>query len=157
MGTHKELLKLIDSVRARIKEHPVVIDMFKKHNVNIDELDLIPMCFGNIDVSARTEKGIITFNYALIEDGDFEKDDHYLVHEVVHFLQQTNKPTKSSDDGDYLDNKAEIEGFQNQTHFLADERGDEKAEDYVEQVLDHHEVNEEKERNKRKKQLLELS
>lgn len=156
MGQHKELLKLIDSVRARVKKHPVVIDMFKEYGVDLDELDLIPMCFGNIDVSARTEKGIITFNLVLLNDGDFEKDDHYMVHEVTHFLQQTYKPTKSSDNGDYLKNPAEIEGFQNQVHFLADERGDQKAENYVDQVLDHHDVNNAKERTKRKNKLMEL-
>lgn len=157
MDQHKELLKLIDKVKARIKKSPTVIDMFKKYDTDIDELDLIPMCFGDIDVSARTEKGIITFNKALIEDGNFEDDDHYVTHEVTHFLQQSHKPTKSSDDGDYLKNPAEIEGFQNQSKFISEEDGDEAAEQYIDQVLDHHDITNTKERAKRKKKLLELA
>jgi len=157
--SHKDLLQLIDKVRARVKQHPTVIAMFKEHGVDLDELDLIPMCFADLDVSARTDHGVIYFNYSLLDDGDFEDDDHYMVHEVTHFLQQTtgNTPTQGADDGIYLDNEAEIEGFQNQTEFLADTRDDEHAEDYVEQVLDHHEVTDTSERDKRKKELLQLA
>ena len=154
---HKQL-EIINRVKNRIKNHPVVIEMFKEYGVDPEEINLVPMCFADLPVSARTDHGIIYFNFKLLEDG-FEDDDHYIVHELTHYLQQTTgtRPTKGSDEDDYLDNKEEIEGFQNQTEYLADTRNEDAAEDYVDQVLDHHEVSDKKERDKRKKQLLQLA
>lgn len=155
---HKDLLKVIDKVRARIKKHPIVEKMFKDYGVDIDELDLVPMCFSDLEVSARTDHAIIYFNYKLLADNDFEMDDHYMIHELVHYLQQTtgDRPTKGADDGVYLDNEYEVEGFQNQTEYLAETRSKDEAESYVNQVLDHHDVNNKKEREKRKRELMKL-
>ncbi len=152
-------LEIINRVKNRVKKHPVVVEMFKEYDVDPEEIDLVPMCFAELPVSARTDHGIIYFNFKLLEDGNFEDDDHYIVHELTHYLQQTtgSRPTKGSDAGSYLDNKEEIEGFQNQTEYLAETRDDDTAEQYVDQVLDHHEVSDKKERNKRKKQLLQLA
>lgn len=156
---HKELQPIIEKVRKRIKKHLVVKNMFKEYKIDLDEIDLVPMCFAKIDVSARTDHGIIYFNVNLLEDKDFEKDDHYMVHELTHFLQQTTgtKPTQGSDEGSYLDNKYEIEGFNNQSEFISDTRGDKEAEKYIDQVLDHHDIDDERERERRKNKLLELA
>ena len=130
--------------------------MFKDYDIDIDELDLFPICFADIDVSAKTDHGIIYLNRSHLEDDDpIEKDDHYLVHELTHVLQQTcgDKPTKGANDGDYLANKYEQEGFQNQSEYIADTRSPEKAEDYIDHVIDYHEVPD-KDVEKRKDQLL---
>jgi hypothetical protein len=154
----KKLRSLILDVKQKIKDNDVVKEMFDEYDVSIDEIDFIPMAFAKLPVSARTEHGCIYFNIKLLEDGDFEKDDHYMVHEITHFLQQTTgtKPTKGSTKDTYLDNKFEIEGFQNQTKYLSETRNDEVAEDYIDKVLDHHEVTD-KERKERKQELLELA
>ncbi len=156
---HAKLRPLIEDVRSRLKSDPVVQRMFEEYGVDISELDLVPIAFAKLDVSARTDHGIIYLNTALLkEDGSLDEDDHYLVHELSHFLQQTTgtKPTKSSENEFYLDNKDEIEGFQNQTEYIAETHGDEEAEEYVEKLLDHHEVDDKAEREKRKEKLLEL-
>lgn len=147
----KELRPLIEKVRARIKKDPIVKRMFEEYDVDVSEIDLIPMCFADLDVSARTDHGIIYFSTKLLEDGDFDDDDHYLVHEITHFLQQTtgNKPTQGSDEGDYLENPDEIEGFQNQTEYIAKNKGPEEAENYVERVLDHHDLKGKKREDRR--------
>jgi hypothetical protein len=154
-----ELRKMIDKVRSRIKNNEIVQNMFKEYDVNLDEIDLVPIAFADLDVSARTDHAIIYLNYRLLSDGSFENNDHYLIHELTHYLQQTTgtKPTKGADDGNYLDNEYEKEGFQNQTEYISETRGDDVAEKYVEKVLDHHEVNDKKERNKRKLELLNLA
>lgn len=161
MRDYKKEKDIIDRVRQRIKQHSVVKEFWcDTYDLDLEEIDLIPMCFSDdIDVSARTDHGIIYFNISLLNDGDFENDDHYMVHELVHVAQQTtgSRPTKGSDDGEYLDNEEEVEGFQNQTAYLSDTRSEEDAEGYVDQVLDHHEVNNNKERNKRKKELLQIA
>ena len=152
---HKKLRPLIERVRQRVKKHPTIKKMFEEHGISLDEIDLIPMCFAHIDVSARTDHGIIYFGMKLLDDGDFDNDDHYLVHEITHFLQQTtgNKPTQGADDGEYLDNPAEMEGFQNQSEYISDTRSDEEADKYINRVLDHHDYNG-KERKEKRKELL---
>jgi len=156
--SHKELLKIIDSVRDRVKESDVYKDMCKKHGVDLDYIYLIPMAFDDIQVSARTNKGCIYFNYALLEDGDFEKEDHYMIHEIVHHFQQCygDGPTQGSNKNNYLDNEFEQEGFQAQTEYLSETRDDDAAERYVKKVLDHHDVPED-ERKKRREDLLNIA
>jgi uncharacterized protein YxeA len=91
-----------------------------------------------------------------LTDGDFFKDFSYGVHEMTHWLQQTTgtKATKSSDDGSYLDNPYEQEGFQNQVEFIADQFGDQEAEQYVDDLLEHHEVEDKKEVKEKKETLM---
>lgn len=150
---------MIDELRQRVKGHETVQRMFKEYDINLDEIDLIPIAFADLEVSARTDHAIIYLNYRLLQDGNILNNDHYLAHELSHFLQQTSgtKPTQGASDGSYLDNKYEIEGFQNQTEYISDTRGDDVAEKYVEKVLDHHEVSDLKEREERKDQLLQLA
>jgi len=150
------LRPLIDKVKKRIKNDPTIKEMLDKYDVDSEEIDLVPMCFAHIDVSARTDHGIIYFNVKLVEDGNFDNDDHYLVHELTHYFQQTtgNQATQGANEGDYLENEDEIEGFQNQTKYLSETRSEEDAEEYVDQVLDHHEVSDEDEREDKKEELL---
>lgn len=137
-------------MRKFLKEDPVVQDMFKEYGVDIDEIDYIPMRFGNLDVSANTDHGIITYSYKLLTDGDFFKDFSYGVHEMTHWLQQTtgDKPTKSSYDGEYLENPFEQEGFQNQVKYIAEQFGENEAQSYVNRLLEHHDVNDGKKKDK---------
>lgn len=139
---YKTLNRLLEKMRTHLKKDGVVQEMFKEYGVDIEEIDLIPMCFGDLDVSAKTDHGVLIFNYKLLTDGDFFEDYSYGVHEITHWLQQTtgDKPTQSADDGDYLDNPFEQEGFQNQIEYIADTFGDDEAEDYVDDLLDYHDV-----------------
>lgn len=151
----KVLNKLLDKMRDVLKEDETMIRIFDEYDVDIEEIYLIPMTFKDLDVSAKTDHGVIYFNYNLLSDGDFKKDYQYGIHEITHFLQQTanDKPTKSADDGDYLSNKYEQEGFQNQLEFVSKEHGEEEAHDYVDRLLEHHEVDH-KEREDKKEILL---
>lgn len=138
----KSLNRMIKKMREYLKGNEVVQKMFDDYGVDISEIDLIPMCFGNLDVSAKTDHGIIIFNFKLLTDGDWFEDFSYGVHEMTHWLQQTtgSKATKSSDEGSYLDNPYEQEGFQNQVEYIAEQFGDDKAEQYVDDLLEHHEI-----------------
>jgi len=135
-------LNFIDKIKENLKKDKSMKKVFKDYGVDLAELDFYPMKFGQIDTSAKTDHGVIIFNYKLLTDGDFEKCCGYAIHEVTHVLQQTTgkKPTKSSDDGEYLENKYEQEAFQNQVSYLADEFGEDEAEDYVDHLLDYHDV-----------------
>lgn len=155
---HRELAPVIDAMRAKIKSHPTIKRIFKDYGADLEEIDLIPICFAELDVSARTEKGIIYLNIHLLDDGNVLDDVHYLVHEITHYLQQccSDGPTKGSTDDNYLYNNEEVEGFQNQVEYIADTHTPETAEKYVDQVLDHHGLKA-KEREDRKQKLLELA
>lgn len=150
-----ELRNIIDAAKQKIKKNDTTIKLFEEYGVDIDELDLFPVAFKELEVSARTDHGIIYLNKNLLNDP--KQIDHYLEHEVTHVLQQStgDKPTQGADDGNYLDNEYEIEGFQNQTEYIADTRGEESAEAYVEQVLDHHGIKDIEERKERMKELFE--
>ena len=154
---YKSLNRMIKKMREYLKNNEVMQKMFKEYKVDISEIDLIPMMFGNLDVSAKTDHGIIIFNYKLLTDGDFFKDFSYGVHEMTHWLQQTtgSKATKSSDDGSYLHNKFEQEGFANQIEYIDDQFGNEEAEQYVDDLLEHHEVKNESEKDELKDILME--
>jgi hypothetical protein len=132
--------------------------IFKEYGIDIEEIYLIPMAFADIDVSAKTDHGIIYYSYELLADGDFEKDFQYGIHEITHWLQQTagDKPTQSADDGNYLDNPFEEEGFQNQMEYAAKEFGEDEAENYVDDLLKHHDIKGKKKKEKKKKELLKL-
>lgn len=155
--SHKELLKIIDEVRERIKSSDVLKDMCEEHDVDVDYIDLIPMAFSDLNVSARTDKGCIYFNFKLLDDEDFQSDDHYMIHEIKHHFQQCfgDGPTQGAADGDYLDNEFEQEGFQAQTEYLSETRGDEAALEYALKVMDHHDVPE-KSRRQKLKDILQL-
>lgn len=153
---YKSLNRMIKKMREFLKQDSVTQKMFKEYGVDIEEIDFIPMMFGNIDVSAKTDHGIIIYNYKLLTDGDFFKDFSYGVHEMTHWLQQTtgDKPTQSADDGSYLDNPYEQEGFQNQIEYIAKQFGEGEAENYVDDLLDHHEVESKKEVEEKKETLM---
>lgn len=158
MKSHKELLPLLEKAKDEWKESDTIQDLCKEYGVDVDYIDLVPMAFSDdLDVSARTDKGIIYFNSKL-EDDFLDKHLHYGAHELRHHFQQCHGdgPTEGSSDDDYLDNEFEQEGFQTQTEYLSEIEGPEAANEYVEQVLDHHEVPEQ-ERKERKDELLNIA
>lgn len=146
-----KLLDLLQELKNNLKQNPIVQRMYKEYGVDIEEIDYVPMMFGDIDVSAKTDHGIIIFNYKLLQDGDFIKDYSYGVHELSHILQQTanSEPTDSSNAGDYLDNEYEQEGFQNQIEYIHDLYGGQEAERYVEHLLNHHNIEDKEKEEKR--------
>lgn len=136
----KLLLKLINKAKQFLKKDPVMQKAFDDYGLSVDEIDYIPTAFSDLDVSARTDHGIVYLNYKLLCDGDFFKDFGYLIHEYSHYAQQTagTEPTQGSNDGDYLENPHEVEGFQNQVEWLADTFGEDEAEEYVNKMLSYH-------------------
>lgn len=153
----KVLLSIIEKAKKYLKTNEIFKKMCKDFDVDINVIDIIPMKFGDIDVSARTANGIITFNYKLLCDGDFIKDYQYACHECAHYFQQCygDKPTQGADDGNYLDNDAEQEGFQYQLEYIENQNGSQEAEKYVDHLLKHHEINDPEEKKEKKKILLE--
>lgn len=137
------LNRIINKAKKQLKTNEIWIKICKEYNETPDIIDLIPTYFDDLDVSAKTIKGVVVLNYTLLCDGDFEKDQGYLIHEYSHFFQQCygKTATQSADDGDYLHNEYEQEGFANQIEFIADQQGEQEAEKYTDDLLDHHDKN----------------
>jgi hypothetical protein len=146
-----QLMKLINIAKEELKQNSIMQEIFEEYDEDVSIIDFIPTMFADLDVSAKTDHGIIFLNYKLLTDGDFKKDYSYLIHEYTHWAQQClgDKPTKSSDDGEYLNNPAEQEGFQNQIEYIADEHGEKEADKYLNHLLDHHDIKS-KERTEKK-------
>jgi hypothetical protein len=154
---HKKLKPALDKIKNRVFKHKVVKDMLKKYDIDELELDLVPICFARLPVSARTDHGVIYVNIDLAQDGNISEDDHYIAHELTHYCQQTtgNKPTPTTDPENYLDSPVEQEGFRNQSKYIADTKGEKAAEDYIDDVLDYHEkTNKDKKKREDRKDCL---
>lgn len=156
LANFHEQKRIISEAISQVKQSEVAAKLCQDAGFNIENLTLIPVTFSNISTSAKTEKGIIYLNKALLTEP--KEIPPYLIHEFKHWFDQclSDSPTKGSNDQNYLDNEFEQAGFRAQTEFLSETRGDEVAEKYIDKVLDHHEVKG-KEREERKEQLLQLA
>jgi len=133
---------LLDAIKALLKGDSVVQKMFKEFGVDIEDIEHAPLEFAPLKVSAKTRNGKIYLNKVLLEDGDFSDDIHYIVHELRHWLQQTNgdvRKYRKQPELDYLDLPAEVEAFRDQIEFITNFYGEERAVEYLEDLLDVHE------------------
>jgi hypothetical protein len=148
------LLKVIERAKRKVKSSDIWKKLCKEYNVNENIIFHIPMMFDELDVSAKTNKGIIILNNKLLEN--FENNHSYLIHEMNHWFAQCfgDKPTKGSDDGEYLDNKYEVEAFKDQVEYIAEEESKEEAEEYIDDLLDHHDITNREEKKDKKKEFL---
>ena len=144
MPTNQDKEKiLLNAIKVLLKGDSVIQNMFKHFNVDLDSIESVPLEFAPLPVSAKTKNGKIYLNENLLEDDDFSEDIHYIVHEMRHYLQQTSedfsKYVKPPGD-DYLDLVAEVEAFRDQILFMKNFYGEEKAVEYLENLLDVHDL-----------------
>ncbi len=153
----KNSKETIEKLKKEIKKEQLAIDAAKKYDKDIDIVDSIKIDFqDDIDSSAKTVNGDITLNSILLEE-DFVEIMKYFIHEFVHSLQHKTKKNLQSTNrskDDYLDNSAELEAFQTQIGYEAKKKGDDKAEDYAEDLVEYHELEGEEAEDK-KEELLE--
>lgn len=129
-------------------------DMGFEHKI----LTGIPIRFEDLDVSAKTVNSNISLNPKLMNKS-FDIVMRYVIHELVHCFQHVKnfnkkKDNNSKDDEDYLDDKNEIEAFQWQIKYDEESRGEDEAEEYVDELLEYHDVPK-KERDDKKELFLE--
>lgn len=148
--------ELIAKVKELLKTSPIVKAMFEEFQVSVDEIDNAPIDFAKLDVSAKTKDKKIYLNEDFLQDGEFVEEMHYIVHELCHYLQQALgevREYKDLEEKSYLDKPTEIEAFQYQVQFMKDEYGANVAQEYVEDLLDFHEVSGEEASEKKLKLL----
>ena len=115
----------------------------------------VPISFDKLDVSAKTIDGSIFLNEKLAKK-DFDILMRYVIHELVHAIQHSDEKNKNKEDKaeDYLDRQSEIDAFVEQIKFDKKNRGKDAAEEYVEELLDHHNIKGDR-REKKREELLE--
>ncbi len=151
-------IKILSEIKETLKNDEVVLEVINEKGYDLSILDGINIDFSDeIDVSAKTINSRIYLNKELLNE---PKDimNRYAVHELVHALQHmdSNKAEKiheAYDQEDYLDRPDELEAFQTQIKFDANQRGTENVVDYVEDLLDYHEIPE-YQRSDKKRELL---
>lgn len=149
--------ELLDKVIDLLKQSAVVSKMFERFDTPIKKIEDVPIYFSDLDVSAKTKNKKIYLNNVLIDDDDFTKHMHYIVHELCHFLQQLTKEVdryKNLDEMNYLDQPTEVEAFSYQIKFIKENDGESAANKYLKDLLDFHEY-EGKDRDRKAHELLE--
>ncbi len=138
-----------------LKSNPTVKGMFSKYDVPLSYLDRVQIEFAPLDVSARTKDCAIYINKSFLDDLKFSDDIHYIVHELTHVLQQLIESPEDlvEPNLEYLEMPTELEAFKYQISFMKDFYGIEFAEDYVDQLLDFYEYEDEEKEEKRKELL----
>jgi Zn-dependent peptidase ImmA (M78 family) len=114
--------KLISEMKETVKQDPEVQEKFEEYGVPVSEIDDVHVEFCPLEVSAKTKDGKIYLNKKMLENDSSIKDPtHYLVHELMHYLQQTTGNSLDSEDKkstDYLDLPTEEEAFKNKAKEL---------------------------------------
>ncbi len=144
-------------IKECLKDDNIVKEICNEHEFDQDILDGISISFSDeLDVSAKTTDSKIELNSSLLED-DFNIIMRYVIHELVHAIQHLEAKTFNDpyEDHDYLDRPDELEAFTRQIQFDKENRGEEKVEKYVNDLIEYHEIPL-KEQKQKKKELLNM-
>lgn len=150
--------RILSRIIDFLKDSEAVRGMFGHYHVPIERIHDVDIRFADLPVSAKTKDEIIYINNKFLEDLDFSEELHYIVHEMCHWLQQRcDDPYDRFPDADtdYLDMPSEWEAFMYQAHFMREFYGDKRAEEYVDDLLDFHDVNGAERKKKRAALLLD--
>lgn len=147
--------ELLSKIRKALLSDKIAKKMCKDKNVESWFLEGVPISFQKIKPSAKTVDSKIILNEKLATK-PFGVIMRYVIHELTHAIQHAEKYGKvqpSKKQTEYLDRDSELEAFQNQIEFDAKRLGKEKAEEYVEDLLDYHDVDKD-DRAEKKDELL---
>jgi hypothetical protein len=137
-----EKFSYIKNIRKFLLSNDIALEICKEFGYEIDIILGIPISFSDeIDVSAKTTNGEMFINSELISEG-YDIMLRYVIHELVHAFQHAKNKSKGDPypDEDYLDRPDEVEAFQFQIEFDDGIRGEDDAVEYVEELLEYHDV-----------------
>jgi hypothetical protein len=134
-------IELLSRIKTELKRSPIAKEICKEHGFSIDIIDGIPMDFSEeIDTSARTVNSAISLSSELMNE-DFQIMMRYAIHELVHALQHMKMEGMEAFESDeYLDRPDELEAFQYQIEYESETMGQDKAEEYVDNLIEYHEI-----------------
>lgn len=132
--------QFIRDMKEALKKDPIIVGKFAEYEVPLDEIDSVSVKFCPLEVSAKTKNKCIYLNESMLDDDSDVKDPaSYMVHEIIHYLQQrTEKNTGKNKTDDYLDMPSEEESFSTQIDFKKEREGRDAAEKYTDDLLSYH-------------------
>lgn len=147
----------IRDLKKIIKKDKTYAEKCKEYGKTIDFIDGVSVSFSDdLDVSAKTINGEIILNGKLFNE-EIIKQIRYLQHEFVHVLQQAaGKVNGKTEKEDYLDDKNEQEAFSTQISYQCEHETPEQIVEYMENLLDHHDIHGKERKEKAKKILGDL-
>jgi hypothetical protein len=140
--TIRDAFKKLSEIRSEILNDPIAKDIASELNDDSDNfLKCVSISFGELDVSAKTWNGNVILNHKLM-DKPFPIMMRYVVHELTHAVQHilNNGSQNSKSKGDYLGKDTEVEAFQRQVEYHAENVSDKDAEKYVDELLAYHDT-----------------
>lgn len=151
----EDSVELVKKIKESLKESDIAKEICRENGHDIDVIDAIVIKIEPLDTSAETVNGEITLNESLADE-EFEILMRYAIHELVHVFQHMEREGEPDpyEKLHYLDRPDETEAFKVQIEYEAEERGKNEAEDYVDELLEYHDIPEEK-REKKKEEFLE--
>ena len=150
----KKNIETVSRLRSAIKNNEIAKSLCKENGFDDSILDGISISFTtDIDVKAKTRNGNILLSQDIIDE-PISRIISYLIHELTHVFQHMERIGKKDpyEDEDYLDRPDEIEAFRNQIKQDAETRPDKKVIEYVEDLVEYHDVPED-ERDSKIKEL----
>ena len=144
-------METLARIRTSLMNDETAKDICSENDIEYWFLTSVPISFDNLKVTAKTVNGNITLNPKLMKK-PFKIIMRYVIHELVHAIQHVKDYGKKQDDKrkDYLNREDEIEAFQYQVKYDNRNRGMEKTEEYVDGLLDYHDLPENKKKDKKK-------
>ena len=129
-------------LKEAIKQEEEYIEKCQEYDMPIDFVDNVPMSFDDkLEVSAKTINKEVFLNGKLFDKGDWVDLMRYVLHELIHVMQQDNgKVNGKVDKEDYLDDENEVEAFQAQLSYMSKHDSPEEIQKYLENLLDHHDI-----------------
>jgi len=151
---NEKIISIIEKMKNEIKKEPSFLEKCKEYKKDPNFIDEVKITFEPLDVSAKTIDGRVILNENLLKT-DWVDIIRYGIHELIHCLQQAEGLVNGKvEKKDYLDDENEQEAFQAQISYMSDHEDPEEIQQYLEQLLDHHNI-QGKEREEKKKKLLE--
>lgn len=134
----KKKLKTIEKIKKFMYKDSYFKELFSEYKKDMGLIEEIPVDFvTDLDVSAQTVNGSIKLNQKLMSK-PFHLIMRYIVHEMVHVFQHMDGLKDDGKNKNYLDNQDEVEAFQKQIEFDANNNGNSKAISYTKKLIKFH-------------------
>jgi hypothetical protein len=150
-------MRILSEIRTSLLNDEIAKEICRENDIGVWFLKSVPISFSKLDVAAKTADGSILLGEKLM-DKPHEIRMRYVIHELVHAIQHVEDFGEKEDDKaqDYLDRDDEIEAFQMQNKYDAEQRGEEKVEEYVDGLLSHHNIPKSKREEKKDELMMEV-
>ncbi len=138
----REQEKFVNKVKDLVKKEQSYLDLCEEYEDDVDFIVGVSISYDDdLDVSAKTINGEILLNGKLFDKGDVVDNVRYVLHEITHCFQQLNNLVKKAPaEDEYLDDKNEQEAFQYQIQYMGDHVSEEEVQEYLEHLLDYHDI-----------------